>query len=115
MTKLHSLTLLSCCVLLLVQGARLNAEERHFSSSEATRAAIAKPQPLYPAMARQLRLQGQVELEAIIEEDGSVREVKIVSGNAVLTAAAVAACKNWKFPPMISGKATAAISFTFKM
>ena len=114
MTRIHSLTL-TCGVLLLFHGARLNADERHFSSSEATRAAIAKPQPLYPAMAKHLRLQGQVELEAMIDEDGSVSEVKIVSGNAVLTAAAVAACKNWKFPPMTSGKATAAISFTFKM
>src|SRR4051794_39551973 len=76
------------------------------SSSEAMKAATSKVQPDYPAIAKQLHLEGAVEVEAHIAEDGSVESAKPVTGNAVLANAAVAATKHWKFAPFTAGGKT---------
>ncbi len=89
------------------------------SNSEAMKAATAKVQPDYPVIARQLHLEGQVEVEVHITEEGSVESAKPLTGNAVLANAAVAATKHWKFTPFMAGgkpvKATADLNFTFKL
>ncbi|HWB86890.1 MAG TPA: energy transducer TonB [Bryobacteraceae bacterium] len=82
-------------------------------------AAISRVQPDYPIAARQLKIEGDVELEAVIGENGSVEKVTIVSGNPVLTRAAVEALKRWKFTPFVEGgkpiRVTAPVSFAFKL
>lgn len=55
--------------------------------------------PVYPALARQMRLQGDVELFATIGKDGSITEVKALSGDSVLSRAAIEAVKQWKYKP----------------
>ena len=55
--------------------------------------------PVYPALARQMHLQGNVELFATIGKDGSITEVKALSGDSVLSRAAVEAVKQWKYKP----------------
>jgi protein TonB len=95
------------------------AEELHVSQTEAVKAAREKVQPDYPAMAKQLHLEGNVQIEAHISETGSVDEVKPLTGNAVLMNAAVAAIKKWRFTPFTAdGKPTRAVadlSFNFKL
>ncbi len=81
-------------------------------------AAIAKVQPEYPAVARQLKIAGDVEVEVVITEDGLPQDVKIVSGNPVLTKPCVEAVKRWKFKPFTEEgkavKAVAALTFSFQ-
>jgi periplasmic protein TonB len=55
--------------------------------------------PDYPAVAKQMRIQGDVELQASIGKDGSITGVKLLSGDAVLAHAAIAAVKQWKYKP----------------
>ena len=55
--------------------------------------------PVYPAEARQFHLEGAVTLAAIVMEDGTVRDVKIVEGSAVLAQSAVDAVKHWRYQP----------------
>ncbi len=82
-------------------------------------AVVSKVTPEYPAVARQLKIQGEVELEALVGENGAVDKVTIVSGNPVLTKPAAEALKKWKYKPFVEdGKATPAlvpVYFTFKM
>ncbi|HXE05014.1 MAG TPA: energy transducer TonB [Bryobacteraceae bacterium] len=89
------------------------------SNAEAMKAVTTKVQPDYPVIAKQLHLEGAVEVEAHINENGAVDSVKPITGNAVLANAAVAATKNWKFAPFTSnGKAVKAVTeltFTFKL
>jgi len=89
------------------------------SKSEALGAIASKVAPEYPPVAKQLRIEGTVELEATVAEDGSVEDVNIVSGNPVLTKPAATALKRWKFTPFTDGgkpvKAVAPVSMTFKM
>ena len=55
--------------------------------------------PVYPALARQMRIQGSVELLANIGKDGSITAVKLLSGDSVLSQAAINAVKQWKYKP----------------
>jgi protein TonB len=87
------------------------------SQQVAASAALTKVEPEYPAVAKQLRLEGKVELEALVDEHGSVIKVDTVAGNPVLVRAATEALKRWKFKPFVEdGKAmkvTAPVSFSF--
>jgi protein TonB len=55
--------------------------------------------PVYPPLARQMHIQGAVELLANIGKDGSIRTVKLISGDAALSRAAIDAVKQWKYKP----------------
>ncbi len=80
------------------------------SKTDGLSAATSKVQPAYPPIARQLKIEGAVELEAVVTESGTVEAVNIVSGNPVLTRPAVDALKKWKFAPFTSeGKSVKAL------
>ena len=89
----------------------------HDTEAEAKKAAIEKHAPEYPLVARQLKVVGKVNLEAMIAADGRVIEVRIVTGNPILTKPAVEALKKWRFRPFESGgqpvEAVASLSFEF--
>jgi TonB family protein len=55
--------------------------------------------PVYPAQARQLRLDGSVILAAVVMEDGTVGDVNVVEGSPVLAQSAVDAVKHWRYKP----------------
>jgi len=60
---------------------------------------IKRVQPVYPAQARQMGLEGAVQLMASIAKDGSIRSVKLLSGDAILGRAALDAVRQWKYKP----------------
>lgn len=62
-------------------------------------------EPDYPEEARQREIQGGVVMDVHIAQDGSVREVTLVSGPPLLAQAATAAVKQWRFKPrLVSGR-----------
>src|SRR5262245_48730968 len=62
---------------------------------------IYQVKPVYPALGRQVRVQGAVILEATIGKDGTVRDLRIVSGHPLLTGAAIDAVQQWRYKPFI--------------
>jgi len=60
---------------------------------------VERVEPQYPEEARQQHIQGPVVLNALVGEDGSVRELKVVSGNPELVKAASDAVRQWRFQP----------------
>jgi len=61
--------------------------------------------PVYPVLARELHQQGTVTLSAVVLEDGTLRDVKVVEGPPVFAPAAVEAVKRWRYKPyMLDGK-----------
>src|ERR1700674_194066 len=65
-----------------------------------------KVEPIYPEAARQTNLQGVVVLAAVIGPDGTVVDVRPISGPDELTPAAVDAVKWWRFQPyLVNGQA----------
>ncbi len=86
--------------------------------ADAVKNAVKRIHPEYASMARQMRIQGEVEVEVRISESGDVSEVKVVTGNPMLSATVVKAMKEWKFNPFTKdGKPAAALAslrFAFK-
>jgi TonB family protein len=60
---------------------------------------VKKVQPTYPAQARQMHLEGTVELEANISQSGAIAGVKQLSGSPILGRAAIDAVRQWKYKP----------------
>lgn len=57
--------------------------------------------PDYPLLARQMKVQGAVSLQALISREGSIQELQILSGPAILAVAAREAVKQWHFKPYL--------------
>jgi len=57
--------------------------------------------PVFPRLARIAGISGAVILEAIIDEEGNISEIKILSGHPLLRDAAVEAVRQWKYSPTI--------------
>ncbi|MGA9529696.1 MAG: TonB family protein [Terriglobales bacterium] len=61
--------------------------------------------PIYPAQARNMRVEGRVVVSAMVSEEGRVAEVKVIDGPPALASAAVDAVKAWKYQPfLLDGK-----------
>jgi len=58
-------------------------------------------QPVYPVLARQGRIQGNVQLKAIISADGKIKTLKVVSGHPLLVDAALDAVRHWTYQPTL--------------
>jgi protein TonB len=109
----------TCFLVLALAGAGFCQDGvKKLTRAEAESAAVSKVEPEYPAFAKQLKIAGEVNLEALVDEDGKVSKVNVVDGNPVLTKAGVEALMKWKFKPVIADgkpvKALAPISFNFK-
>jgi protein TonB len=55
--------------------------------------------PIYPAMARQARVEGQVTIEAVIDTNGKLTNMTVVSGPPLLHQAAIDSLRTWKYQP----------------
>jgi protein TonB len=69
------------------------------SSSLMGQRIIHRADPIYPSEALRRKIEGEVMLETVIGEDGTVKDVHAVSGPDLLRTAAVDAVKWWRFQP----------------
>jgi protein TonB len=60
---------------------------------------VRRVEPVYPEVARRANLQGVVVLDAIIAADGTVVNIRPVSGADALVSAAMDAARWWRFRP----------------
>jgi protein TonB len=61
------------------------------------------PEPVFPVLARQAKIAGAVVIDAVIDTQGNVVEMKTVSGPQILALAAMEALRQWKYEPTILG------------
>ena len=67
---------------------------------------ISDPNPVYPVLAADARVQGVVTLDAVIGKDGHVKDLKVMSGSPLLAQAALSAVKQWVYrPTYLNGRA----------
>jgi TonB family protein len=57
--------------------------------------------PIYPQAARDSRIQGAVVLEAQVNKDGLVDNLRMISGHPLLAQAAIDAVRQWTYKPML--------------
>ena len=62
---------------------------------------IKQVKPVYPALARQARIQGTVRLTAIIAKNGSIEKLEVLSGHPLLIPSALQAVKRWRYKPTL--------------
>jgi periplasmic protein TonB len=116
---MKSLLLISLGLTMVSMAGFADDAPKRVSHTAAVQSATAKVAPEYTAIAKQLKIQGSVQLDVVIAEDGSVEKVDIVSGNPVLTKPASEALKKWHFKPFMDGdkpvKVVATFDFDFKL
>jgi len=80
-----------------------NAAERVQISADASEIVTRPVRPNYPLLARQMKVQGSVILQALIGKDGIIQKVRVISGPRILAGAAEDAVRQWHFKPHVEG------------
>jgi TonB family protein len=62
---------------------------------------ISQPKPVYPPLAKAARVQGTVTFEAVIDVDGRIMNLHLVSGPPLLVQAAMQAVQQWVYKPTL--------------
>ena len=62
---------------------------------------IKKVNPKYPEEAREQRIQGVVLIQAVINKQGDIADLQLISGEPTLAKAALEAVKQWKYRPYL--------------
>jgi TonB family protein len=102
-------------------GPATAASERVQMASEKAPAVPRLVELPYPLLARQMKVQGSVLLQALISADGVVRDLRVLSGPAILATAAREAARGWRFRPYLQNgqpvetQATIAVNFTINV
>lgn len=105
---------MSCFCFVLNLGILLNlafAQEAattptQFTQEVASQHLVTKVEAVYPPIAGSARLQGDVYLQIVVDERGTVTSVKVISGHPFFTQSAVDAIRQWRYTPFTSNGAT---------
>lgn len=62
---------------------------------------IYKIKPDYPPLARSARIQGPVVLQAIISRQGTIENLRVLTGHPMLVRAAIDAVSQWRYRPYV--------------
>jgi len=80
---------------------------------------ISSVPPAYPSLARTQHIAGDVRIDALIDANGHVSSMKVVSGPTLLQQAAMEALHQWKYrPATLDGKPVAmhlAVTIQFRL
>ena len=80
---------------------------------------VSLPQPLYPIIAKQVGVQGTVNIQILVDEQGRVVSAQIVTGNTLLNAAAREAAMRARFTPTtlngVPVKIQGVITYNFRL
>jgi TonB family protein len=78
------------------------------------RAVNSRVAPVYPEIARRMRITGVVTVKATVDPDGKVTEAKAVSGSRAFSPAAEDAVRKWRFVPA-DAQSTVTVEVTFAL
>ena len=67
--------------------------------AESNHQVVVRVTPQYPTLARGMKLQGSVKVEAVVAADGSAKTVEIKGGHPLLAQAVHDAVQKWKWVP----------------
>jgi periplasmic protein TonB len=82
-------------------SAVIAAATRVHLSPSATQTLSRPVEPNYPLLAREMKIQGAVVLDVLIGREGIIQHLRVLSGPAILSAAAQEAVKQWHFRPYL--------------
>jgi protein TonB len=68
--------------------------------------------PVYPTLAQQVRKEGTVILEAVIDETGAVVRLRVLKSEPLLDEAAVSAVRQWRYTPTLLNNVPVSVLMT---
>ena len=72
---------------------------------------LTQVKPAYPPLAKQARIQGVVVLEAEISKEGTIDNLKVITGHPLLIQSAIDAVKQWRYKPtLLNGEPVAVVT-----
>jgi outer membrane biosynthesis protein TonB len=80
-----------------------NVELMEIPNDQALQAAIHRPAPVCSSIAKQLKLDDRVGLNAYVGADGTVYDTIVSFGNPILVRSVEEAVKQWRFKPFLNG------------
>lgn len=80
---------------------KVQVQRLRISSGVQASKLISQPKPIYPPIARQARVFGEVVLQAVISKNGTVENLKVIKGHPMLTQSALDAVSKWRYQPTI--------------
>ena len=69
------------------------------TNSKLLKSALDKPEPVYPPLARAARVEGDVGVKVLIDDQGSVKAARVVDAHPLLSDSAQNAALRWRFVP----------------
>src|SRR5579872_6583081 len=69
------------------------------SAQESQRRIVNNVSPIYPELARQAHIEGNVKLEVTVGPDGRVKKVSVLGGSPLLVQSAQDAIQKWRWEP----------------
>jgi TonB family protein len=100
--RLACFTLLA---LLAASAVTARADERAIKS---------RVSPVYPELAKRMKISGSVSVQVTVDAEGKVTDAKATNGNRLLAGAAEDAVRKWKFAPG-DGMAVITVEINFTM
>ena len=82
-------------------SATAPAKTVHIPSDVIAASILSHPAPVYPPRARATHVQGEVVLHAMIDKEGKVSQVQVLSGDDLLSPAAADAVRQWRYKPIL--------------
>jgi TonB family protein len=78
--------------------------------AQESRKALSNPVPVYPEVAKKMRLTGTVKVQIVIGADGRIKEKNFIGGHPVLVSSVEETLKDWKYAPA-GGETTTQLQF----
>lgn len=98
--------------LLFAFGSALLSCPASARAQETTRKVLKRVEAQYPSILKKRGIGGIVRLRVIVKADGTVREVEVLGGSAILADSAQKAVKQWVFTPG-AAESTVEVSVVF--
>jgi TonB family protein len=82
---------------LLISACLTGSAGPAWGQEELKRKVTTKTPPIYPELARRMRITGVVKVQITVAPSGVVKDVKLVGGHPVLANAALEAVRTWRY------------------
>ena len=86
-------------------SSRTKVQRIRVSGQVAATKLIHQEAPEYPPLAKTAHIQGTVRMQVVIDKDGTVEDIKVLSGHPLLIESALEAVSRWRYQPTyLNGK-----------
>lgn len=99
MLSLKALSTRLRAALLLIALAAVFTSSSLAQEQETIRKTKSKVEPMYPELARRMRISGVVRIDVTVAANGTVKDARLVGGHPVLANSVLDAVKKWRFEP----------------